>query len=63
MDLINFLIMTADYKDLPKYTQNPPRIVIDIKHYKKMIHWAYKAKKAQRKAKARKKRINSRCGR
>lgn len=48
---------------LPTYSDEPPRIVIHRKYYNLMIHSAYKASKAVRKAKARKKRINARCGR
>jgi hypothetical protein len=48
---------------LPTYASEPPRIVIHRKYYNMMVHAAYKASKAVRKAKARKKRINAKCGR
>ena len=60
MTLADFQSMVAA---LPQYAPEPPRIVIHRKYYNLMIHSAYKASKAVRKAKARKKRINARCGR
>jgi hypothetical protein len=48
---------------LPMYPDEPPRWVIHSKHYAIVVHSQYKVAKAIRKAKARKKRINARCGR
>jgi hypothetical protein len=60
MTIQDFQAMVAS---LPTYAFDPPRIVIHRKYYTLMVHAAYKASKAVRKAKARKKRINARCGR
>jgi hypothetical protein len=60
MTLTDFQAMVAA---LPTYSPEPPRMVIHRKYYNMMVHAAYKASKAVRKAKARKKRINARCGR
>jgi hypothetical protein len=48
---------------LPTYPDEPQRWVIHSKHYAIVVQSQYKAAKAIRKAKARKKRINARCGR
>lgn len=48
---------------LPTYASESPRWVIHRKYYDMIVHSQYKVAKAIRKAKARKKRINARCGR
>lgn len=48
---------------LPTYSEQPPRMVMHSKYYAMVVHSHYKLAKAIRKAKARKKRINARCGR
>ena len=48
---------------LPQYATEPPKWFIHRKHYALIVKSQYKYAKTVRKAKARKKRINSKCGR
>lgn len=48
---------------LPQYATEPPKWYIDRKWYGIILRSQYKHAKAVRKAKARKKRVNARCGR